>query len=245
MKALMWLTEECRRREKEGRSGQEPRILAVFDRLENYWGLDMQKGLMSLLSTGPAVGIHLMGVLADGNEGMLEVPLLWKAKTFIASAPVHANGNILVSSVAFDKTRRSAAYNGPWHLMSMFRFGEDAPRIVDMWAKMQKPEWDESLLASLKSSEPCPLLSADLKDPLISLATQIVTATRNGSISHLQRKLKVGYMRASALMDTMRALCIVGPSNGSKPCEVLMTPEEAQAAVDAAIAEMVPRPFEG
>lgn len=65
-------------------------------------------------------------------------------------------------------------------------------------------------------------------DALYDEARAIVVHHKKGSISFLQRKLKIGYSRAASLIDELEANGIVGPENGSKPREVILTMQELQ-----------------
>ena len=60
-------------------------------------------------------------------------------------------------------------------------------------------------------------------DPLFEDAARMVMNTRKGSTSDLQRRLGMGYARAGRVMDQLEAAGIVGPQEGSKPRQVLVT----------------------
>ena len=63
-------------------------------------------------------------------------------------------------------------------------------------------------------------------DEKIEEAIKIVIDAGQASTSLVQRRLKVGYARAGRMIDEMEGLGIVGPHQGSKPREVLMTYQE-------------------
>ena len=48
---------------------------------------------------------------------------------------------------------------------------------------------------------------------------------RQASASFLQRRLRIGYSRAAGLIDLLEAAGLIGPSHGSKPREVLASPD--------------------
>jgi S-DNA-T family DNA segregation ATPase FtsK/SpoIIIE len=54
----------------------------------------------------------------------------------------------------------------------------------------------------------------------------VVVTNRQGSISLIQRRLAVGYTRAARMMDQLELLGVVGPPDGTKAREVLLTDED-------------------
>ncbi|MGN6367643.1 MAG: DNA translocase FtsK [Phycisphaerae bacterium] len=70
------------------------------------------------------------------------------------------------------------------------------------------------------------LAEGEEKDPLYNDAVDIMIETGRGSVSLIQRRLNIGYSRASRLIDQMRRLGIVGAYKGSMASEVTITKEE-------------------
>ena len=63
-------------------------------------------------------------------------------------------------------------------------------------------------------------------DELLPAAIEVVVETGMASVSMLQRRLKLGYSRAARLVDQMEEKGIVGPSEGAKPRQILITKEQ-------------------
>lgn len=73
------------------------------------------------------------------------------------------------------------------------------------------------------------LAEGEEKDPLYNDAVDIMIETGRGSVSLIQRRLNIGYSRASRLIDQMRRTGIVGAYKGSMASEVVITKEEWEA----------------
>ena len=70
--------------------------------------------------------------------------------------------------------------------------------------------------------------AADDVDELLPAAIDVVMETGQASVSMLQRRLKLGYSRAARIVDEMEMRGIVGPFEGSKPRQLLITKEQWQ-----------------
>jgi DNA segregation ATPase FtsK/SpoIIIE, S-DNA-T family len=69
-----------------------------------------------------------------------------------------------------------------------------------------------------------------LDDPKYDDAVRVVLTTGQASASYLQRRLKLGYSRAARLIEIMEANGVVGPSQGSKPREILIRADDYPSA---------------
>ena len=101
-------------------------------------------------------------------------------------------------------------------------------RIVDFLKEQGQPQYDESILAYGDGGDGEGGSDDDgERDEHYDRAIEIVTSERQASISMLQRKLRIGYNRAARIVDHMEEDGIVGPSDGSKPRDVLAPPPMA------------------
>ena len=92
--------------------------------------------------------------------------------------------------------------------------------ITEFLKNQQKPVYDEAILQARAPDEEGK--GEDEYDEKYDEAVALVTETRQASISMIQRRLRVGYNRAARMIEMMERDGVVGPSDGSKPRDVLV-----------------------
>jgi S-DNA-T family DNA segregation ATPase FtsK/SpoIIIE len=93
-------------------------------------------------------------------------------------------------------------------------------RITEFLKKQQEPVYKEEILKARSEDED--QQGEDEYDEKYDEAIALVTETGQASISMIQRRLRVGYNRAARMIEVMEREGVVGPSDGSKPREVLV-----------------------
>ena len=72
-------------------------------------------------------------------------------------------------------------------------------------------------------------------DELLEEAKELIINSGKASTSYLQRRLSIGYARAAKLIDLLEEAGVVGPGNGSKPREVMITREQYEAVANEGV----------
>jgi S-DNA-T family DNA segregation ATPase FtsK/SpoIIIE len=230
--------------EKENKPGEEddlqklPYLVIVIDELADLMMLasrDVEVALTRLAQMARAAGIHL--ILATQRPSVDVLTGIIKANfptrlTFQVSSRTDSrtiidtngaenllgNGDMLFLPPGTSKLQRiHGAY------LSETELG----RITEFLRAQAKPEYDQKVTeATSVESEP----SEDQEyDERYDDAVALITKTGQASISMIQRHLRIGYNRAARIIEMMEKEGIVGPSDGVKPREVLVTSYERKA----------------
>ncbi|MFO7914896.1 MAG: DNA translocase FtsK 4TM domain-containing protein [Candidatus Krumholzibacteriales bacterium] len=111
----------------------------------------------------------------------------------------------------------------PVRIQGSYISERDAAAVADYWKQFQKGG-DKIDLTRVKGKKDVGEVECD--DDLLDKAKELVIVHQQGSISLLQRRLRVGYARAARLVDMLEEIGVVGPYEGSKARKVLISREE-------------------
>ncbi len=102
--------------------------------------------------------------------------------------------------------------------------GEVHKVIEFVKGQVETTEYNEDVLSRIERTNVQD--SADDADELLPDAIELVVSSGQASVSMLQRRFRIGYNRAARIVDMMEARGIIGPQDGSRPRQVLLTSEE-------------------
>jgi S-DNA-T family DNA segregation ATPase FtsK/SpoIIIE len=216
---------------KKERVQRLPYIVIVIDEFADLMattGKELETTLARLAAMARAVGIHM--VLATQRPSIDVITGLIKANIPSRIAFMVANkfdSRIIVDAVGAEKLLGkgdmllSAAWNPfPVRIQGAYIDDEETDAVTEYVKKLGPPQYieDEVFFDDDDSGD---FEGEPGNDPLYERAVEIVMGQGKASASYIQRRLKVGYNRAARLVEEMEMRGIVGPSQGSKPREIL------------------------
>ena len=216
-----------------------PYIVIVIDEMADLMmtanRVETETAIVRLAQKARAVGIHLIlatqrpsvnvitGIIKANIPGRVGMSVTSSMDSRvildrIGAESLMGNGDLLYK--APDKTK-SIRLQGPYVDQ------EEVIRVVD-FIKSQAPEVEyvpEILEKHTIGSDENGIggMSEVSEDNMMEQAIRIVVQSQKGSSSFLQRRLNIGFNRAARLLEELEELGVVGPQNGSKPREVLIS----------------------
>jgi S-DNA-T family DNA segregation ATPase FtsK/SpoIIIE len=191
-----------------------------------------EHSLVRLAQMARAVGIHL--VVATQRPSTDVVTGLIKANfparmSFAVASSVDSRVILDVTGAESLLGRGDMLFlapeaGSPVRVQGVWVTDQEVEKVISFWQKTyeqpdsEPPPWDEMLEQEA--------ILAD-RDELVEKAIELVVRTQRASASMLQRQLRIGYPRASRLMDELEEMGIVGPSaGGGREREVLVDPDD-------------------
>jgi S-DNA-T family DNA segregation ATPase FtsK/SpoIIIE len=210
-----------------------PYIVIIIDELAELMMVGAQEVeycIARLAQLARAVGIHL--VLATQRPSIDVITGTIKnnfACRIAFRVPSKVDSRIIIDTAGADKLLglgdmlfMPPNYPRLIRLHCAFISIPEVTRLVKFVKEQRAPEFDEKLVKFIKSSTAQEWDNMGEKDELYDEAVRLILATGQASASWLQRKLKLGYARAARIIDQMEQEGILGPSEGSKPREILV-----------------------
>lgn len=215
-----------------------PYIVVVIDEFGDLImtaGKEVELPIARLAQLARAVGIHLIiatqrpttNIITGTIKANFPARVAFRVTSGIDSKTILdtggaqqliGRGDMLISLAGKDMVRLQCALIETSEIERLVKFIGDQRGYPDGF---ELPEYLD------ENEEPNKEFDAKSKDEFFNDAARLVVASQFGSTSLLQRKLQLGYNRAGRIIDQLEAAGIVGPSNGSKPRDVLIHDEVA------------------
>jgi DNA segregation ATPase FtsK/SpoIIIE, S-DNA-T family len=209
-----------------------PYIVIVIDELADLMmtaAKDVEASVARLAQMARAAGIHLILATQRPSVDVLTglIKANFPARISFKVSSKHDSRTIIDTVGAehllgYGDMLYTTGASGLIRVHGAFVSETEINRVVDHWKTQGSPEFlDESVLKPMEeASSEGGAGGEDDHDELYDQAVQIVTETRQASISMIQRRLRIGYNRAARLIEKMEAQGVVGPADGAKPREV-------------------------
>ena len=243
-------------------------VVVVIDELADLMTVaakEVEESICRVAQMGRAAGMHL--VIATQRPSSDVITGLMKANipSRIAFAVKDSvNSRIILDDTGAEKLvgRGDMLYapigsNKPIRVQGCYITPEEIERVVDYVKSTGEVQYSDEVMQKIeesvqekerKGASGAPdMPEEDDSDELLPAAVEVILETGQASVSMLQRRLKLGYSRAARLVDQMEERGYVGPFEGSKPRQLLITKakwQEMRMGGSGAVSEDENAPWE-
>jgi S-DNA-T family DNA segregation ATPase FtsK/SpoIIIE len=216
-----------------------PYIVIIIDELADLMMMaarDVEALIVRIAQKARAVGIHL--VLATQRPSVDVITGLIKANVpariaFTTASQV--DSRTIIDQIGSEKLLGqgdmlllTADMPKPKRVQGAFLSDEETVKVTDFIRMQRPPQYDEEIISQPvqlngKGGVVADTSGMDADDDMLKDAVRCVIEGRKASTSLLQRRLRIGYGRAARLIETMEEQGIVGPADGARPREVLVS----------------------
>ncbi len=225
-----------------------PKIVIVVDELADLMMAapkEVEESICRIAQLARAAGMHLViatqSPRADIVTGLIKANIPSRVALKVSNQidsrvildeggaeKLLGNGDLLYKPVGLGK---------PVRIQGSFVATEEIRRVVEFLKAQTESEYDEDVAEEIEKHIPVPKGEKQSQAPaddtpinaegdLIERAIECIVRENVASTTFLQKRLKLGYARASRIMDELEEMGVVGPADGAKPREIRMSKEQ-------------------
>ncbi len=225
-----------------------PQVVVIIDELADLMlvaAKEVEESICRIAQMGRAAGIHLLIATqrpsADVITGLMKANIPSRIAFSVASAmesriildtqgaeKLVGKGDMLYAPIGNGKPRR---------VQGCFVSDPEVEAVASYVKANYVTNYDQEVMEEIErkavqtgnksnASDPEPNADELDGDEMLPAAVEVILETGQASVSMLQRRLKLGYARAARIVDEMEEKGIVGPFQGSKPRDILITKEQ-------------------
>ena len=230
----------------------KPQIVIIIDELADLMMAspsEVENSICRLAQKARAAGMHLIVATqrpsVDVVTGLIKanipsriafsVASQFDSRTILDMAGAEkllGKGDMLFSPVGSTK---------PYRVQGPYISEKEIDKVIKFVKKEGgNPDYDEELKNAIENADK--RSSKEPQDELTEDAIAFIFKSKQASVSMLQRRFRIGYNRAARIIDEIEEKGIIGPSDGSRPRQLLITEEEYYGGYDTEEAVSEPEP---
>jgi len=214
-----------------------PQVVIIIDELADLImaaKTQVEDSICRLAQKARAAGMHLIVATqrpsVDVITGVIKANIPSRIAFAVSSQP---DSRTILDMVGAEKLvgKGDMLFNPlgsgkPVRVQGAFISDEEVHDVIEfVKSQVEETEYSENVMDSIERANIAPAEKGDrdLEDELLPDAIELVVEAKQASVSMLQRRFRIGYNRAARIIDMMEDRQIIGPSDGSRPRQVLIT----------------------